>query len=417
MADPDRLKPLPPEEAIAFFRAKGLAQGYSWMDVWEGEHARAFTVAKAMSREILEDIRAEVDRAIAEGRTLAQFREELTPRLQARGWWGRQEMTDPLTGVAETVQLGSPRRLRTIFEVNVRSAYQAGRWERIERVKAAMPYLRYVAVQDERTRPEHRAWHGTILPVDDPWWDAHYPPCGWNCRCTVTQMNDRTLERRGWRVTDRPAAFPARPFTNRRTGEVTTVPGGIDPGFAYNVGKAGLRPLVPRPLPDAPDPSPDREDDPPALNAAEDLRRLDPLDADVPLQDAVADFLLRLDAADGRILTDVAGERVAIGPWMFLDAAGREIAWPAARVRSLNLAAETLAEPDEIRETWRAAEDGRLMLVRRWTADFVSTEGLVSVMVEIGRDGWRLRSSLEADVDASAWRRPTRVWARGTAGG
>jgi SPP1 gp7 family putative phage head morphogenesis protein len=413
MSDPDRLKPLPPEEAIAYFRRKGLAEGFSWMDVWEEEHARAFAVAKAMSREILQDIRAEVDRAIAEGRTLAQFREELTPILQARGWWGRQKMTDPLTGETRIVQLGSPRRLRTIFEVNLRTSYAAGRWERIERVKASMPYLRYVAVMDGRTRPEHRAWHGTVLPVDDPWWDAHYPPCGWNCRCTVTQLNARTLERRGWSVTDRPIAFPARTFTNRRTGEVTTVPGGIDPGWAYNVGKAGLRAQTPRPLPDAPaDTGGGDGGEGTALNAERPLRRMEPAPIGVSAEAAIAGFLERLEATEGRVMTDVAGERLAVGPWMFLDTAGRMVSWPAARVRSLNLAAEALADPDEIRESWRPAEDGRLMLVRRWLADFVSTEGLVSVMVEIGRDGWRVRSTLEPDVQAIAFRSPTTVWRR-----
>jgi SPP1 gp7 family putative phage head morphogenesis protein len=415
VADPDRLTPLPPEEAIAYFRRKGLAEGFSWMDVWEAEHARAFTVAKAMSREILEDIRAEVDRALAEGRTLAQFREALTPVLQAKGWWGRQEATDPQTGETRPVQLGSPRRLRTIYEVNVRTAHQAGRWERIQRVKASMPYLRYTAVMDGRTRPEHRAWHGTVLPVDDPWWDVHYPPCGWNCRCTVTQMSERTLERRGYAVTERPAAFPARPFTNRRTGEVTTVPGGIDPGWAYNVGKAGPRAQTPRPLPDAPDAGPDGEAD--AVSGAGDPRRISPLPIDVTAEAAIAAFLTRLDAVEPRVMTDVAGERVAIGPDLFRDADGRTVSWPAARLRSLNLAAEVLADPDEIRESWRAAKESRPMLVHRWLGEFLSTDGpesgrLIVVMVEVGRDGWRVRSTLEPDVDAGAFRSPAVVFRR-----
>ena len=274
-----------------------------------------------------------------------------------------------------------------------------------------MPYLRYVAVMDGRTRPEHRAWHGTVLPVDDPWWDAHYPPCGWNCRCTVTQLGERTLERRGWSVTERPPAFPDRTFTNRRTGEVTRVPGGIDPGFAYNVGKAGIRAQTPRPLPDAPEGNAGDVAGP-AINAAGDPRRMEPLPIGVSAEAAIAAFLEPLQAATGRVLTDVAGERVAVGPWMLRDDQGRPVRWPAARLRSLNLAAEALADPDEIRECWRPAEDGRLMLVRRWLADYATAEGLVSVMVEIGRDGWRVRSSLEPDVQPSAFRAPRTVWRR-----
>src|SRR5690606_36450379 len=162
-----------------YFRGKGLAESFAWQDVWEEEHARAFTVAKAMRRDILQDIRAAVDQAVGEGITFEQFRDRLRPQLEAKGWWGKQTMEDPLTGETRPVQLGSTRRLRTIFDVNLRSAYQAGRWKPIQEVKDAFPFLRYVAVGgkqgDGRTRPEHRASHGTILPVDHPWWETHYP--------------------------------------------------------------------------------------------------------------------------------------------------------------------------------------------------------------------------------------------------
>jgi uncharacterized protein with gpF-like domain len=123
---PSEIPNLPPVEALAYFRRKGLRVGFAWQDVWQRDHARAFTVAKAMSTDLLEDIRAAVDEAIAGGQTLAQFREGLTPLLQARGWWGRKDMIDPATGERRNVQLGSPRRLRTIFNVNMRMAYQAG---------------------------------------------------------------------------------------------------------------------------------------------------------------------------------------------------------------------------------------------------------------------------------------------------
>lgn len=395
---PVELKPLPPAEAIAFFRSKGLAQGFAWEDVWQEEHAKAFTVAKAMSREILEDIRAALDRALSEGTTLERFREELTPVLQARGWWGRQEATDPLTGVTAEVQLGSPRRLRTIFETNMRSAYQAGRWERIQRVKEAMPFLRYVAVQDSRTRPEHRAWHGTVLPVDDPWWDAHYPPCGFRCRCTVTQMNGRTLERRGFTVTEAPIRFPPRTYTNRRTGEVTTIEGGISPGFNYNVGQAYLDGVTPRPIPDAADRVGGGEAaDPASVQASSRERPGDLLEEGVTIDEGAAAFLAELDAEGGRIVTDPTGHGLVIGPGLFRRLDGDAPAWPAERPRALQLVARAIEEPDEIREVWADTLVGRRQLVRRYTAAFDTPEGLVEVAAEFGTDGWRCRSSVEID--------------------
>jgi len=236
------LKPLPPEEALRFFRAKGYRPSFAWQDVWQGEHARAFTVAKAMRLDILQDIRAAVDKALAEGQTLQQFQRELRPILEEKGWWGRKPMTDPKTGRTRDVQLGSPRRLKTIFDVNLRTSYAAGKWAQIERNKARRPYLRYVAVLDQRTRHEHRQWHGTVLPVDDPWWKDHYPPNGWNCRCTVQQLSDRDLDRFGYKVSDKAPPSPTRPWRNARTGEIVRVPQGIDPGFAYNVGAAARFP-------------------------------------------------------------------------------------------------------------------------------------------------------------------------------
>ena len=149
---------VPPREAVEHFRAKGYHVGFSWQDTDARQHLHSFTVAKAMHVDILGDIRREVDRAIADGITLEEFNEALEPRLRARGWWGRQRMTDPRTGESRIVQPGSPRRLETIFDTNLRMSYSRGRWERIERVKRSMPWLRYVAVLDGRTRPIGRVW-------------------------------------------------------------------------------------------------------------------------------------------------------------------------------------------------------------------------------------------------------------------
>ena len=132
--------PLPPAEAIRFFQKKGYKFGFDWRDVWKEEHAGAFTVAKAMQIDILQDIRAALQDALENGTTFDQFKKDLIPVLQKKGWWGKREMPDPKTGLTEKVTLGTPRRLGIIYDTNIRTAYAAGEWAAIEENAKDAPY-------------------------------------------------------------------------------------------------------------------------------------------------------------------------------------------------------------------------------------------------------------------------------------
>ena len=100
------LEPLPPREAVEFFRQKGYRMAFPAGHACQ-EHAAAFTVAKAMRLDVLKEIRGATDRAIAEGTTFQDFRRTLGPQLQDKGWWGKREMVDPVTGETVNAQLGS----------------------------------------------------------------------------------------------------------------------------------------------------------------------------------------------------------------------------------------------------------------------------------------------------------------------
>jgi uncharacterized protein with gpF-like domain len=230
---------LSPKEAVEYFRRKGFQFSFAWQDMMRAEHAKAFTVAKVMRADVLDDIRKSVDRAIANGITLEEFKRELTPLLQDKGWWGKQVMTDPHDGKDKLVQLGSPRRLETIYDTNLRTSYSAGRWQQIQETKKARPYLRYVHMPQAHPRPQHAAWNNLVLPADDPFWLTHMPPNGWHCHCFVQQLNDRDLTRYGYSIGQAPP-IEYRSWQNPRTGEKRRVPIGIDPGFDYNPGMAGI---------------------------------------------------------------------------------------------------------------------------------------------------------------------------------
>lgn len=229
------LQALPPEEAIAYFRQKGYAVGFDYRDVWQAQHQAAFTVAKAMQLDLLQDIRAEVDRALAEGTTQQEFQKRLIPSLQAKGWWGRQDRLDPVTGAVREVQLGSPRRLKVIYDTNLRTAHSEGQWERIQARKASFPYLQYDGGNSEHPRLQHKAWDGLVLPVDDPFWQNHMPVKEWGCKCRVFALTAAQLQRRGLTVSEAPEVSSA-PYVNARTGEVQQIPAGVHPAFHYPPG-------------------------------------------------------------------------------------------------------------------------------------------------------------------------------------
>ena len=235
---PDRpgysFNPGPPPEASRFLRNKGLRRSFSWLDVEPEEHAVAFAVAKVAELDLLEAMRGEVQRADDEGLTFESFQKSWRANPRLAGWWGRKAVEDPLTGEVVEAQLGSPRRLRTIYDANLRSARAAGQWERIERTQDAFPYLEYRLGPSEQHRPHHQDKAGLILPVGDPFWDEWMPPNGWGCKCWVRQVTKAEAGRRG--VSDAPKV-PDRKWYNERTGDTALVPQGIDPGWQRNPGK------------------------------------------------------------------------------------------------------------------------------------------------------------------------------------
>ncbi|WP_043617950.1 phage minor head protein [Chromobacterium violaceum] len=252
---------LPPEQAIRYLKAKGFAITWDWEELWQDAQAQAFTVAKVTRLDILQDIRDAVEKALAEGKTVAWFKKELTPVLKAKGWWGKQEVLDEDTGEVREVQLGSPRRLETIYRTNLQTAYMAGRWQiQMENV-ADRPYWMYVAIRDSKTRPSHRALHGRVFRYDDPFWQSYYTPNGWGCRCRIVALSADDLEARGVQVESSASRLgTALRTVSERTGEQREVATfrTIDPatrrevsispdvGWSYNPGAAAWTPDLSR---------------------------------------------------------------------------------------------------------------------------------------------------------------------------
>ena len=213
---------LRPAAAIEYLERKGFAITWNWNEVNASTHARALTVAKATRLDVLQDIRNGLLDGLEQGQTLREFQRNLRPRLEAKGWWGRQIVVSP-DGSAEVAQLGSPHRLATIYQTNMQSAYMAGRYMAALEARETHPYWMYIAVMDGVTRPSHAALHGKVFRWDDPIWRHITPPNGYNCRCRIVALTEAEVKRRGLKVESsegKTGTETVETGVDQRTGEI-----------------------------------------------------------------------------------------------------------------------------------------------------------------------------------------------------
>ena len=92
-----------------------------------------------------------------------------------------------------------------------------------------------------RSRYVHGDYRFIPARAGNTFWTTNFPPNGWGCKCRVRQVTrrerGRLLEREPDRYRTDAPELPEREWANPATGEVRTVPAGVDPGWDYNPGR------------------------------------------------------------------------------------------------------------------------------------------------------------------------------------
>jgi len=186
---------LPPQDAIDFLRLQ------------------AFSVAHVENEELLGSLKGLVAKALEQGWTEAEFREEAEGLFDTMG----------VTRIAK-------HHIDLVFRQNAVTAYQAGKFYQMSSpdMRGQFPLWEYLTVGDDKVRPAHRAMHGFKAPPDDPVWRVWYPPNGFNCRCDVEPLHYTEVQAEGLRPTGK---VPVLPETGR--------PARPDRGFEHNPGEVG----------------------------------------------------------------------------------------------------------------------------------------------------------------------------------
>lgn len=227
----------PFKKAIAFFKSKLNIPTEKWDSLLKEQHLKSFSVAGAVKEDLIEDLRNSVDKIIEGGGTITDFRKDFDSIVEKHGWGYN----------------GSKAwRTQIMLQTNVSVAHHRGHWQAMNSpaVKKARPYLRYLASSSRRRRPKHTTWVNTILPIDDPWWDTHYPPNGFGCKCGVVSMDKE--DRDEFLQDEKDNKHPPR-TTPKKDGTYTwedsagkkhEIPKHIDPGWDYNVGKMSSKDYI-----------------------------------------------------------------------------------------------------------------------------------------------------------------------------
>ncbi len=216
-------------EQVAFFRGKvgNQVPTERWDDLLGAEHDDAFMVAGAAKADLLNDLAAAVDKAIAEGRGIEEFRKDFRAIVARNGWTG-------WTG--EGSVKGEAWRVKTILSTNSYTSYAAGR--HVQLVSGDFAFWVYRHGGSKEPRPQHLDWDGLYLPPGHDFWVIFYPPSDWGCSCYVVGARS---ERAARRLGGDPAKTLAADW--RKPDPRTGLPAGAGRGWNYAPG-ASVAPRV-----------------------------------------------------------------------------------------------------------------------------------------------------------------------------
>ena len=175
------IETFPNEAAADYIRGKAVADPTNFGNLPAQLKQRAFAVAGIEQMDVLKRLRDTIAK-LPEGMSWDEAKRDLASEIS------------PFTG-------GDMKVARAKAEMQLRihgfQAYAVARHQQQMEVIKSFPYWKYETVGDSRVRAGHAALDGKVLRADDPWWQTHYPPWDWGCRCIVVPLDEEDAQEIG----------------------------------------------------------------------------------------------------------------------------------------------------------------------------------------------------------------------------
>lgn len=179
MTMPDFLfAPTPHTEAVDFIKSKPVVSREVFNNLLPDLRARSFLITGVEAANVAQGIRDRIADLPA-GANWDDVKKDIVADLHP--FLANDE--DPDNTIA------AERRAELLIRMHGFQAYQAAQHNVMEHQKDVFPYWQYHTMEDDRVRPEHAALDGIVLPADHEFWQHHYPPWNFGCRCQVIPVS------------------------------------------------------------------------------------------------------------------------------------------------------------------------------------------------------------------------------------
>jgi SPP1 gp7 family putative phage head morphogenesis protein len=175
--------PTPHDEAIDFIKSKPAVSRDVFNGLLPELKARAFTITGVEGANVLQRVRDRIADLPA-GHDWDDIKKDIVGDISPF-------IVDPdASPEHRDGQINAAnRRAELLLRTHGFQAYQAASYDVMDRQRDVMPFWQYLTMEDDRVRPEHAALDQIVLPASSPFWQGHYPPWDYGCRCQVVAIS------------------------------------------------------------------------------------------------------------------------------------------------------------------------------------------------------------------------------------
>jgi SPP1 gp7 family putative phage head morphogenesis protein len=191
--------PAPNDEAAAFIASKPAVSRSVFNKLLPELKARAFTITGIASADVLQAARDEIAK-LPQGGDWDDIKQSLVTKLSPYfvDESAPQEDRDKQTAAAN-------RRAELLLRTHGQQAYASAQYGMLNEQRELFPFWQYMSLGDSHVRPSHAALDGIVLPADHEFWQTHFPPWDWGCRCQCIPLTRHDTAQIAQKQQSRPA--------------------------------------------------------------------------------------------------------------------------------------------------------------------------------------------------------------------